>query len=508
MINNDMRLTGIASGLDTDQWVKDLMKVERIPLDKMEQDKQLLEWKRDDYRSINSLLLSLRNSTFDMKLERTYQTKTATSSNSDIVTATVADQNAVDTTYKLKVNQLAEGAFLTSDPLGANAYGEAIASGSSKINTSGSTITLNMNGTNIDVTNNMTVDQFVKAVNDKSASTNVKVSYDKTQNRFFFVSTDTGSQAKVDFTNNAGVVPAEDFILNTLKLDDPVAPGTLANVTGKDALVELNGTALNFSSNQFTVSGVTYTIKQAQNPADQPVGVNVSRDTDGIINKIKNFVDSYNNTIEKINAELTEERYRDYRPLTKEQKDEMSEQEIKLWNEKANSGMLKNDRMVNSLLYDMRNDLYSPVKGASNTKYDQLSEIGISVKQGSYTDKGKLYLDETKLRAALEDDLDAVMELFTKSGSTEGETGIADRLYQSLNNGIKKLGDYAGSSENTYDSSYLGRSIRELDFEMDEFENKLIDIENRYWRQFNEMEKYIDQMNSQGNWLAQQFNGQ
>ena len=74
-----MRISGLASGIDTDTMVKQLMQAERIPLDKLKQNKQTLEWKRDDYRSINTLLTNFRQDVFNMKLSSSYRSRTTSS---------------------------------------------------------------------------------------------------------------------------------------------------------------------------------------------------------------------------------------------------------------------------------------------------------------------------------------------------------------------------------------------------------------------------------------------
>lgn len=56
-----MRISGLASGMDIDTLVQQMMKAKRVPLDKLNQQKQVLEWKRDNYRAINSQLVDFRN---------------------------------------------------------------------------------------------------------------------------------------------------------------------------------------------------------------------------------------------------------------------------------------------------------------------------------------------------------------------------------------------------------------------------------------------------------------
>jgi len=105
-----VRIGGLASGMDIDSLVADLMKAERMPLDKLKQNKQTLEWQRDDFREMNSLLFSFRNATFDMKLTSNYRARATNSSNSEKVTAT-ATSSASQSSYSIKeVTQLATAA--------------------------------------------------------------------------------------------------------------------------------------------------------------------------------------------------------------------------------------------------------------------------------------------------------------------------------------------------------------------------------------------------------------
>ncbi|WP_052737999.1 flagellar cap protein FliD N-terminal domain-containing protein [Bacillus sp. SA1-12] len=105
-----IRIGGLASGMDIDTIVSDLMKAERIPLDKLNQNKQTIEWHRDAFREMNTLLLNFRNQTFDMKLLSTFRVRTVTSSNESKVTA-VANSAADLSSFTItKIDQLATAA--------------------------------------------------------------------------------------------------------------------------------------------------------------------------------------------------------------------------------------------------------------------------------------------------------------------------------------------------------------------------------------------------------------
>ncbi|HLR42056.1 MAG TPA: flagellar cap protein FliD N-terminal domain-containing protein, partial [Pseudogracilibacillus sp.] len=97
-----MRVGGIASGMDVEAMVNKLMEAERIPLQKLQQQQTTLEWKRDAFRDVNSSLLELDNIVRDMKYTKFYNSKSTTSSNSSVATAT-AGSGASNGSYDINV---------------------------------------------------------------------------------------------------------------------------------------------------------------------------------------------------------------------------------------------------------------------------------------------------------------------------------------------------------------------------------------------------------------------
>ena len=109
-----LRISGLASGMDTETMVKELMTAHRIPLDKITQKKQYTEWQRDDYRTVNRSLNDFRNLTNDSMLRQsTFIKKTVTSSAPDDVSVKNINSTS-DFSGKIKVNQLAESATMQS----------------------------------------------------------------------------------------------------------------------------------------------------------------------------------------------------------------------------------------------------------------------------------------------------------------------------------------------------------------------------------------------------------
>lgn len=504
------------SGLDIDQMVSDLMKAHRTRQDKIKQNKTIAEWQREQYREINNSLRSLRDSALNMKLQKTYLTKEATSSNEGIVKVS-ASNNAVAGNYSIKVTALASNARLNSS--------EAVSFDASKTNlhdqlglTSTNPVVFKINGSHeisIDP-NTDTIDTLVSKINSAKktvvvggvsteVSAGVSASFDKTLSRMFISSTTTGAAASIDFDNSSNA----DELFNALKLDgnpDPGITDPFAAVNGTDAAFELNGTLLTEATNQFTIAGVSYSLTGTS--ASETVSVNIASDTDAIYDSIKTFVDLYNTTIDQVNSKLSQERDRDYLPLTDEEREGLTDEQEKQWEEKAKTGLLRSDTLLTGIVSSIRSDLASIVSNTGSS-YNSLASIGIAT--GDYTEKGKLYIDdEDKLKEAISADPDAVMNLFTKSSEVEGEEGLAARVYDDLNSGINQLISKAGSgsSYTTVDNSTLGEKITDYEEQIDIWDDRLQDMEDRYYTQFTAMETALNRMSQQSSWLTQMFSGQ
>jgi flagellar hook-associated protein 2 len=518
-----MRIGGLASGMDIDTLVGDLMRAERIPLDKLAQKKTTLEWQRDDYRAMNKLLSDFDKMIFDgVMRQSTFLQKKVTSTNEAAVSATATGASS-NFTSRIKVNELATSRSWISDTIQYSTPTTTTEINKEKLNT----ITFSANnkqytsafelkfniqkpGGSMDTDNTITVkiDPTVDtldsiAQNISNSGLGVSAFYDKTTGKFVMTNNSTGAGAEIKI---ADATTAEFFTsLNYASategsnLDDGRAIGA-GTTNGSNAKFDLNGlTGMESTSNTVTVAGITYTLKQVT--ASEAV-ISSSTNTDAILDSVVKFVDQYNKTIEAINAKVSESRYRGYPPLTDEQRKELSDKEAELWDEKAKSGMLRGDSILSGGLNSMRQDLYAPV-ATGFTNYDQLSEIGITTSK-NYLDKGKLVLDEEKLRKALADNPDAVMKLFTGTDSVEG---IAKKLRKSIDTTVDKIELKAGNSLRTNAQFTLGRELTDVDKRISAFEQRLADVEDRYWRQFSAMEKAIQRSNQQSMYLMQQFGG-
>ena len=193
-------------------------------------------------------------------------------------------------------------------------------------------------------------------------------------------------------------------------------------------------------------------------------------------------------------------------PLTDEQRKDMSEHEQKMWDEKAKSGLLRSDPHLRQGLSAMRSALGGRVDGLGDNVLDTMAEMGITT-SSSYNDGGKLVIDETKLRKALSEDPDRVINTLTQKGEVKDGVdtrGVIYRLRESMTDLTKKIDAKAGRTTMT-DSQYaIGKNLVDMDKRIDTWKLKLENIESRYWKQFSAMEQAINKANSQSSMFMPQ----
>ncbi|WML56320.1 flagellar filament capping protein FliD [Neobacillus sp. PS2-9] len=496
MINssNTLRVSGLASGMNTDEIVANLVKVQSSRLFKMQQNKITATWKQDAYRDVNKKVDEFRKAMEGLRLQSTFNKQTVTSSDPRIEVSSAGTSTLTD--------------FVISEATPAEAAKPAtvsFASASSSVGATGFSFKLN----NIDIAldPNLTFDQAVAKINEQSSQTNVKA--ENVGGSLVFTTLTTGSAQKIDIT-----------ITDT---NNPLKISNTTNITGSEAksgTVTINGTQIAVSSNKFTYQGVSFNLKE-NIPVNSTISVRVSSDTKGIFDTVKTFVDKYNELIADLNGRLTEKRYRDYPPLLDDQKKDMKDNDIKLWDEKAKSGLLTSDSTIRSFLTEMRNSLITSVQNpALSTAFKSLKDIGIDFST-NYRENGKLVLNEEKLKGVLQTNLEDVKRLFSTKGTgatsssttatdtnMHGNSGFGWRIYDRINSTISELGSLAGSPNSLVDTkSSIAKQLKSLDENIDREQDKVNSYEQRLWKQFGAMEKAIQQLNSQGSWLSQQLGG-
>lgn len=386
---------------------------------------------------------------------------------------------------------------------------------------------------------NKTLNDLATAFSNSGA--NVQGGYDTVNDSFSLYNKTSGSANKIGLKANN---EASAKLLNKLHLASYDGQNnTLGSAitfetdkmnvaaTGTNAKATIDGKTYESDTNKLNVANVIYNFNgvSAKN-ADgtyQASTISVSQDTDKIVDNVKKFVETYNTLIDSLNTKYREEKNTDYKPLTKKQESEMTESQINKWNEKAKSGLLYHDNNIYSIISDMREALYTKVDAVDTVltdargnkySYNSMSSIGIT----SSTNQGHITLDEEKLKKALTEDPDCVYQLFASdqdstyiSGSTNKNqsdtytsksdylnTGIANRLYNSMTTNIRNLESYAGTSKETDDESYLGKLITNMNTKMTSFQTLMKSYESKLYKKYDAMEVALSKLGTQLSYIT------
>lgn len=368
-------------------------------------------------------------------------------------------------------------------------------------------IAMTINGVDFTFDQDDTLSEMMTKINKSDAG--VTMAYDEMTGELSITADDTGAGNTLVATEGS-----ESNFLSVLLSE---------STAGADAKVTIDGVSLTRSTNTMTVNGVTYTANEV---TTDEVTVNVARDTDGIYDMLSTFVDDYNTLIETINTAIDEDYDSDYPPLTSDEKEDMTDDEITAWETKAKVGLLADDSSLKSLLSDLRTSLIDSVSGQTLT----LSSIGIT--SGTYDENGKLYIDEDTLTEAISSDPEGIMNLFTQqatsktsagksiSGTTVVRTlsasdlatrykeeGIAYRFYDMLQASISTIRDSSGNKGTLLEKAGIENDASETDnalttlydkYEaaLEEEQDRLDDFEDDLYTKYSTLETYINTMNS------------
>lgn len=459
---------------------------------------------------------------------------------------------AADNTSVLKITSAGSGLLGKSGILGMN-YGESNRINlNSTIKDSGlfgaSNLTpvkdaegkeiyeISINGETIQFNADDTMSTIMDKIN--SSDTGVTVSYNETSDSFTITANDSGASGQIDISDTQGNLA--EILFGTQQKDPQGnitgyqrAGKTQSDLqAGQDAIISVDfgdgmgPIEISRSSNVFDLDGLKITasgtfgyiddgsgnlVLDTANQVDNSVTFDAKVDSDKVVDAVKQFVEDYNELIELVNKELTTKRDRDYPPLTEEQKEEMSDEEIELWEEKAKKGMLFNDSDIRMLSNELRTVF-------SNTDIKALEQAGITI-SSDWSENGKISFDESKFRAALEEDPEAIQKLFTSEADNSDSTtfnGIITNMsaiykkYASTTGATKGLlVERAGNSSaplSLTDNTLLSE-MNNIDDIIEMLNDRLQSERERYNKQFTNLEVLISQMNSQSSWLSQQFGG-
>ncbi len=374
----------INGGLDVQSIVDQLISVESEPVTRMQTQTDTLQKKVSAFQGINTKLASFLDSVnsvlfadetvpyytpgafADRLSHSVFARRSVTSSDENVITAESLKGTASGS-FEITVNGLARAESKASSNF---ADTDTTQTGTGTlVFTVGSEDPVTIN---IDSSNN-TLQGIRDAINAAKAGITAAIINDGSANPYRLVITS-------DKTGVANAYTVQD------NLSGGQALNLTQNVAAANAEFEVNGIAVSKSSNTVTdvIDGVSFTL---HDKTTAPVTLAVDNDADGIVAALQQLVSAYNDVNSVIDAQSK------YNENTK------------------TAGILSGDSTLRNIKNKIQ-DLLRQSVANDFTSYSVLSQVGLR-----FNNDGSLTLDESKLRDAIDKDVNAVAALFLGDGA-------------------------------------------------------------------------------------------
>ncbi len=446
---------GLGNGVDFGQVIDQMLKVARLPVDRLNDRKAVLNSKNTDYATLGTKLIMLQSAADKLKRASLFDRSSASVSDETVLTAT-ASSTATPGTYQIQVTRLAQSHQLVSKAA------KAVASTTTDI-VSGSSATFTFRvGSGADQTVALgataTLEDLRDQINDLGAGVTASIinagSDTTPAYRLVLTSTSTGA-------GNAITIVTDETDLDLTNGSGTGGTDTLQAAQDAEVIVGSSSTVtLTRSGNVLTdaINGVTLTIKDTGT-----VQVSVERDGNAVKSNIMALATAYNDVVKFINERTT------YDAVTKK------------------GGNFFNEPTVRTVLSQVRTALSATVSGAST--FSTVGEIGFKTERD-----GTITVDEAKLSAAINENYAAVKTLFITQG---GVTGIAQLIVDA----VDRLDDIEFGSI-TLRKQGLTKTIVDLTGEIAKKEDALALYEERLKRQYAALDALLRQLSSQSSFLT------
>ena len=448
---------GSYSGIDQSV-IDQLMEVERLPLRQYESKKSSITQKQNAWKDINTRLNNLFNKLKTLQSKDTFTAKTAKSSNEEIVAVSTSNK-AVEGTYDIEVKKLATNTKMVSSGINTDSFTiekdeklEIILDGDEE------------NKIEIDVKAGDSLKDIVSKINSFTRDSGISATLiNNNEGSSHLVLTDIKGAREITLKDEEG-------LLNQLGLANPDK-----YEKGQEAQFIINGVEVKSSTNTITdvVEGLTIDLKKAS--AGQSVRVTVGIDYEKVEKAIKEFVDQYNSTMTFIEEKLA-----------------AGNPDIA-----GSGGVLAGDGTLMRLHSSLRNFVTSSLFKNDYDGYKDISQLGVTT-----IDKyGQLQFDASKLREALEENPDKVMEFFFGIGEGEEKVeGFVDRLNNYIDSFISTKNGIIKNKNESYD-----KVLKDLNRQIERFNDRMEKKEEQYIRIFTALDMAMMQAESQMNWLVGQI---
>ena len=484
-----MRLTGMMSGMDTESIIQQLVEAKKTKVDKTKKSQTKLSWKQDAWKELNTKLQNLQKKYLsNMRFATDYAKKTTKVSNSNKVSV-ITGESAVNGVQSLKIESLAKSGIMTGGKL-EGAEGELTAlskisdiKGVGDINGTINIATKDgKSSVDIEINGETTISDVLTQL--KSAGVNA--SFDAKQQRLYISSKDMGEENDFEITG-------DDAALSALGLSESQS----TKVDGKDAVIYLNDARYTSTNNTFEINGLTFTALGTTGE-DEEITVTTQNDTDGIYDMLKNFLKEYNSIINEMDKLYNADSAKGYDPLTNEEKEAMSESEIKEWETKIKDSLLRRDDNLSTVSSALKSVMSAGIEVNGKTMY--LSSFGIntlSYFEAADNERNAYHIDgdpddastsgnADKLKSMIASDPDTVISFFTQ---------LSKNLYDKMSDLSQSVDGYR-TYGNFYDDKKMKSDYDDYTSKISDLEKKLADYEDKWYKKFAAMETALAKMQS------------
>lgn len=278
-------------------------------------------------------------------------------------------------------------------------------------------------------------------------------------------------------------------------------PTGMALIEGSDSKIILNGAELTSSSSVVSANGLEISLTGVTKE-DESVTFSVTTDTDAIYDSVKSFLKEYNSVMKEMNTLYNADSAKGYEPLTSQEKEAMSDDEVKEWETKIKNSLLRSDSTLGSIINAMRSAMQTTVEYDGGTY--ALSSLGIMTST-DYTEGGLLHIygdpddsvysaKDDKLKKALEENPDVVIATLT---------GVFGNLRQTMSD--KMAGSKYSSSMSFYNDIKMKSDVKDYESDIKDWEDKLAEMEDAYYSKFTAMETALAKLQSQQSTMSGLF---
>ena len=278
-------------------------------------------------------------------------------------------------------------------------------------------------------------------------------------------------------------------------------PTGMALIEGSDSKIILNGAELTSSSSVVSANGLEISLTGVTKE-NESVTFSATTDTDAIYDSVKSFLKEYNSVMKEMNTLYNADSAKGYEPLTSQEKEAMSDDEVKEWETKIKNSLLRSDSTLGSIINAMRSAMQTTVEYDGGTY--ALSSLGIMTST-DYTEGGLLHIygdpddsvysaKDDKLKKALEENPDVVIAPLT---------GVFGNLRQTMSD--KMAGSKYSSSMSFYNDIKMKSDVKDYESDIKDWEDKLAEMEDAYYSKFTAMETALAKLQSQQSTMSGLF---